>query len=60
MIIPTQLVSSTNSQRSPCLIIVPCYNEEKRFRSQEFLAFAAQHPDILFLLADERQENFPW
>ncbi|GIW94845.1 MAG: hypothetical protein KatS3mg110_2886 [Pirellulaceae bacterium] len=53
MITPTQQVSSTRSENPRCIVIVPCYNEEKRFRSHEFLSFAAQHTDILFLLVDD-------
>lgn len=35
------------------LIIVPCFNEELRLRSIEFLRFAIQHRDVGFVFVDD-------
>lgn len=37
----------------PCTIVIPCYNEESRFPSGRFGAFAAAHPSIHFLLVND-------
>jgi dolichyl-phosphate beta-glucosyltransferase len=37
----------------PCTIVIPCYNEEKRFPLAHFVAFAAEHPSIGFLLVND-------
>lgn len=37
----------------PCTIVIPCYNEEKRFPLETFLAFADAHPGICFLLVND-------
>ncbi|HEU0119510.1 MAG TPA: glycosyltransferase [Bryobacteraceae bacterium] len=36
-----------------CTIVIPCYNEEKRFPLQTFAEFAAAHPEIGFLLVND-------
>ena len=37
----------------PIHIVVPCYNEEKRLDTPQFLRFAAQHPDVHFTMVDD-------
>lgn len=37
----------------PCTIVIPCYNEEKRFPSAHFGAFADANPGIRFLLVND-------
>jgi len=34
-------------------IVIPCFNEGRRFRSKSFLDFAATHPGVFFLLIDD-------
>jgi dolichyl-phosphate beta-glucosyltransferase len=41
----------------PCIIVIPCYNEEKRFPLAQFTAFAAQHPGIGFLLVNDGSKD---
>lgn len=35
------------------IVVVPCYNESKRLRQDEFLAFVEQHDDVAFLFAND-------
>lgn len=35
------------------IVVVPCYNEERRFRRGEFPAYLADHPGTRFLLVDD-------
>ena len=35
------------------VIVVPCYNEEKRLRTDEFIAYAREHDDIGLLFVDD-------
>jgi glycosyltransferase involved in cell wall biosynthesis len=35
------------------VVVVPCYNEEARFRPEPFVAFCDAHPDVDFLLVDD-------
>jgi len=35
------------------LLIVPCYNEARRFQAADFIAFADQHPECGFILVDD-------
>lgn len=35
------------------VIVVPCYNEEQRLDCERFLAFAARHPEVRFLMVDD-------
>jgi dolichyl-phosphate beta-glucosyltransferase len=35
------------------VIVVPCYDEERRLRSSTFLAFAKEHPEIDFALVND-------
>lgn len=35
------------------LIIVPCYNEERRLNAAAFVQFALQNPDVSFLFVDD-------
>jgi dolichyl-phosphate beta-glucosyltransferase len=37
----------------PSLIIVPCYNEERRFNAAAFTQFALQNPGVSFLFVDD-------
>lgn len=36
-----------------CLIVVPCYNEEKRLNRQAFIQFVDENPDVSFLFVDD-------
>ena len=35
------------------IVVVPCYNESKRLRQEDFLDFVNQHDDIAFLFAND-------
>ncbi|HTV17861.1 MAG TPA: glycosyltransferase [Polyangiaceae bacterium] len=37
----------------PSLIVVPCYNEERRFHADAFVSFARQHANVSFLFVDD-------
>ncbi|MEN9571295.1 MAG: hypothetical protein RL172_2526 [Bacteroidota bacterium] len=41
----------------PYAIIVPCYNEEKRFPFKEFLTFAQQHPEVLLCFVNDGSKD---
>ena len=41
----------------PCLIVIPCYNEESRFPFDEFVSFAAANPAIRFLLVNDGSKD---
>lgn len=41
----------------PCTIVVPCYNEERRFPYDLFTAFAAATPGIHFLLVNDGSKD---
>lgn len=44
----------TNCNREmKTIIVVPCYNESKRLKQEEFLQFVQQHDDIEFLFAND-------
>ncbi|WP_296705095.1 glycosyltransferase [Algoriphagus sp.] len=38
-------------------IIIPCYNEEKRFAFQEFKTFALEHPEVLLCLVNDGSKD---
>ncbi len=38
-------------------IIVPCYNEEKRFPQKEFVEFAKNHPDVLLCFVNDGSKD---
>ena len=38
-------------------IVVPCYNEEKRFPYAAFLAFARKHPDVLLCFVNDGSKD---
>lgn len=38
-------------------IIVPCYNEEKRFPYQRFLSFAKKHPEVLICFVNDGSKD---
>ena len=35
------------------VLVVPCYNEARRLRGQEFVAFVRSHPGVRFLFVDD-------
>ena len=37
----------------PSQIVVPCYNEERRFNAEAFVSFARQHPGVSFIFVDD-------
>jgi glycosyltransferase involved in cell wall biosynthesis len=37
----------------PTVIVVPCFNEEKRLDGEAFLDYARRHPDVGFLFVDD-------
>lgn len=41
----------------PCTIVIPCYNEEKRFPLERFAAYAAAHNGIRFLLVNDGSKD---
>jgi glycosyltransferase involved in cell wall biosynthesis len=41
----------------PCTIVIPCYNEEKRFPLERFAAYAAAHDGIRFLLVNDGSKD---
>jgi glycosyltransferase involved in cell wall biosynthesis len=47
---------TSNSSKSHA-IVVPCYNEEKRFPFQNFLSFAKKHPDVLICLVNDGSKD---
>ncbi|MEN2281460.1 glycosyltransferase [Algoriphagus sp. SE2] len=38
-------------------IVIPCYNEEKRFAYQEFKTFAQKHPEVLLCLVNDGSKD---
>lgn len=40
-------------ERSQCIVVVPCYNEERRLRADEFLAFVNDFPDFRFFFVND-------
>ncbi len=42
---------------SKIVFIVPCFNEEKRLREKEFLAFCQQYPSIHFCFVDDGSKD---
>lgn len=46
-------LSHSNSNKQPYAIIVPCYNEEKRFPFAAFLDFAKKHPEVLLCFVND-------
>ncbi len=47
--------------QSEAVIVVPCYNEEKRFPSEKFLEFVSGTPGFRFLFVDDgsKDQTFP-
>ncbi|MDR1341802.1 MAG: glycosyltransferase [Prevotellaceae bacterium] len=39
------------------IIVIPCYNEEKRLRSHDFLDFVQVHPDVTFLFVNDGSKD---
>lgn len=46
-----------NAMNSPLTIVIPCYNEAKRFPLETFTAFVANHPSIRFLLVNDGSKD---
>lgn len=46
---------SVRFEMSACnlILVVPCYNEARRLRGQEFVAFVRSHPGVRFLFVDD-------
>ena len=40
-----------------CAVVIPCYNEEKRFPFERFTAFADANPEIRFLLVNDGSKD---
>lgn len=47
------LASRANPLAAPTIVVVPCYNEAERLPKQQFLDFAAENPEIGFVLVDD-------
>lgn len=45
--------NATMLTNKPYAVVIPCYNEEKRFPYQEFLSFAQTHPEVLICLVND-------
>ena len=45
--------NETTLRKLKTLIIVPCYNESQRLPREAFVRFAAEHPDVEFLFAND-------
>lgn len=39
------------------LLVVPCFNEERRLAAHAYRAFAARHPDVGFLFVDDGSQD---
>lgn len=50
---PNQIPMIENSYA----IVVPCYNEEKRFPYQRFLSFAQKHPEVLICFVNDGSKD---
>jgi glycosyltransferase involved in cell wall biosynthesis len=42
------------------VIVVPCYNEARRLRVSEFVAYAGASPDVSFLFVDDGSRDQTW
>lgn len=55
------IIPTINQQQSQpaqnYAIIVPCYNEEKRFPFNEFLNFAQKHPEVLICFVNDGSKD---
>ncbi|PTQ68336.1 glycosyltransferase [Celeribacter persicus] len=64
--IPAPVCPWPNNPRLRTLVVVPCYNEARRFNNEAFACFMAGHPDVDFIFVndgstdatDERLEAF--
>ncbi|HXE79731.1 MAG TPA: glycosyltransferase [Vicinamibacterales bacterium] len=41
-------------------LVVPCHNEAERLRPEEFLAFAAAHPNVQLVMVDDGSTDRTW
>jgi glycosyltransferase involved in cell wall biosynthesis len=41
----------------PIIVVIPCFNEEKRLQTRRFSNFASQHPDVGFLFVDDGSKD---
>jgi dolichyl-phosphate beta-glucosyltransferase len=49
--------AQADNMNRPCTIVIPCYNEETRFRFEHFTAFADANPSIRFLLVNDGSKD---
>jgi glycosyltransferase involved in cell wall biosynthesis len=49
--------NTTSNPKKNYAIIVPCYNEEKRFPYQRFLSFALKHPEVLICFVNDGSKD---
>lgn len=50
-------VEAAAVQTAECSIIVPCYNEEKRFNARAFLDFVKRAPNVHFVFVDDGSKD---
>ena len=51
------LTENPSNPKKNYAIIVPCYNEEKRFPYQAFLSFAQKHPEVLICFVNDGSKD---
>lgn len=51
------LTENPSNPKQNYAIIVPCYNEEKRFPYQAFLSFAQKHPEVLICFVNDGSKD---
>ena len=47
------IASGVGMHRARCVIVVPCYNEERRLEPERFLDYVARTPDVDFLMVND-------
>lgn len=50
-------MTTINSIGHPYAVIIPCYNEEKRFPYVHFLSFAKNHPEVLLCFVNDGSKD---
>jgi glycosyltransferase involved in cell wall biosynthesis len=45
------------AEQTPCAVVIPCYNEEHRLRSDEFLRYLESHPDLTFVFVNDGSDD---